>query len=68
MKYFKQPLETLSREDLESLQVEKLSSMLEKVYGKNRFYTKKFEASDINPNELKTLEDFYKLLVMNQIY
>ena len=60
MKYFEQPIETLSREDLESLQIEKLNSMLEKIYGQNRFYTKKFEATGINPNELKTLADFKK--------
>ena len=60
MKYFEKSIETLSREALECLQIEKLYFMLEEIYGQNRFYTKKFEDSGINPNELKTLADLKK--------
>ena len=57
MKYLEKTTETLPREALELLQIEKLSYMLEKIYGQNSFYTKKINVSGFNKNELKTLAD-----------
>ena len=39
MRFFEQSVETMPREALELLQIEKLYSMLGKIYGSNRFYT-----------------------------
>ena len=39
MRFFEKSVETMPRKALELLQIEKLYSMLEKIYGSNRFYT-----------------------------
>jgi len=61
MRYFEESVETLSRKVLETLQIEKLCSMLEQIYGRNRFYTDKFNAAGIHPNSIQTLDDLKRL-------
>ena len=51
----------MPREALELLQIEKLYSMLEKIYGSNRFYTGKLEAAGIHPEAIQTLSDLASL-------
>ena len=53
MRFFEQSLETMPRKALELLQIEKLYSMLEKIYGSNRFYTGKLDAAGIRPEAIK---------------
>lgn len=43
MRYFDRPTETMPREQLQSLQLEKLRAMLDQLYGRNRFYTAKLD-------------------------
>ena len=61
MRFFEQSVETMPREALELLQIEKLYSMLEKIYGSNRFYTGKLEAAGIHPEAIQTLSDLASL-------
>ena len=61
MRYFEESVETLPRKALETLQIEKLCSMLEQIYGRNRFYTDKFNAAGIHPDSIKTLDDLKRL-------
>ena len=51
----------MPRKALETLQIEKLCSMLEQIYGRNRFYTDKFNAAGIHPDSIQTLEDLKRL-------
>ena len=53
MRFFEQSVETMLREALELLQIEKLYSMLEKIYGINRFYLGKLDAAGIRPEAIK---------------
>ena len=61
MIYFEESVETLPRKALETLQIEKLCSMLEQIYGRNRFYTDKFNAAGIHPDSIQTLDDLKRL-------
>jgi len=51
----------MPRKALETLQIEKLCSMLEQIYGRNRFYTDKFNAAGIHPDSIQTLDDLKRL-------
>ena len=61
MRFFEQSVETMPREALELLQIEKLSSLLEKIYGSNRFYTGKLDAVGIHPEVIQTFSDLASL-------
>ena len=61
MRYFEESIETMPRKALEALQLTKLRSMLQQIYGPNRFYTEKLDAAGIHPESIKTLEDFKSL-------
>jgi phenylacetate-CoA ligase len=61
MRYFKESIETMPREELESLQIKKLRSMLTQIYGHNSFYTDKFDAAGIHPESIQTLEDLKRV-------
>jgi len=50
MRYFEESVETMPRKALEALQIKKLCSMLEQIYGRNRFYTDKLDAAGIHPD------------------
>lgn len=57
MAYFDPAIETMPRERLQSLQLEKLRVMLNQIYGRNRFYTAKLSASGFSPGDLRSLDD-----------
>ncbi|MBC8258399.1 MAG: AMP-binding protein [SAR324 cluster bacterium] len=57
MIYFDHLVETSSRKSLCSLQIEKLHSMLQKINGSNRFYTKKFDAAGVGTKDIRTIQD-----------
>jgi phenylacetate-CoA ligase len=59
--FFDQTIETLPREQLAGLQLQKLQAMLAEIYGKNRFYTAKFQQAGFQPGDLKSLADLQKL-------
>ena len=59
--FFERGTETMPREQLAQLQLQKLQSMLVEVYGKNRFYTHKFRQAGFRPGDLKSLADLGQL-------
>ena len=61
MIYFEQSVESMPRKALESLQMEKLRSMLKEIYGRNRFYTGKLDATGFRPESIRTMDDLTHL-------
>jgi len=61
MQFFNQAIETLPREKLQALQLEKLRALFSQVLGPNRFYTKKWKDAGVSPEGIKSLSDFKKL-------
>ena len=53
--------ETMPREDLETLQLKRLQTTVERVYATVPFYRKKFDELGLKPSHIKTLNDL-KLL------
>jgi phenylacetate-CoA ligase len=61
MHYFDKATETMPREQLAALQLKKLQAMLAEIYGRNRFYTRKFAQVDFFLGDLKSLDDLKHL-------
>ena len=61
MIYFDQSVESMPRKALESLQIEKLRSVLKEIYGRNRFYTCKLDAAGFRPESIRTMDDLAHL-------
>jgi phenylacetate-CoA ligase len=57
MPFFDQSVETMPREDLQRLQLEKFLPMLDQLNGRNRFYTNKLKAAGIAPKDIQSLDD-----------
>ncbi len=54
--YLNKKVETMPRQQLAQLQLEKLQAMLAEIYDKNRFYTAKFNQAGFQPGDLKSLD------------
>lgn len=63
MPYFNEATETLPREKLGELQLQKLQDMMAELWNSNQFYTKKWKAAGIQPSDIKTLDDLASLPV-----
>lgn len=61
MQFWNRELETLPRQKLEQLQLERLKKILKRVYQRVPHYKKKFQETGINPLNIKSLEDIKKL-------
>lgn len=61
MPYFDKTTETMPREQLQALQLQKLEAMLRQIYGKNRFYTTKLKEAGAAPADIKSLDDLAHL-------
>lgn len=59
--YYQPDIETMSREDLEALQLERLQALVKRVYQKIPFYKESFDKAVINPEDIKSLADLTKL-------
>ena len=59
--YYQPDIETMSREDLEALQLERLQALVKRVYHKIPFYKESFDKAGINPEDIKSLVDLTKL-------
>ena len=53
--------ETLSRADIETIQLERLQETVRRVYGKVPAYRKKMEEAGIVPEDIRSLEDLQRL-------
>lgn len=61
MTYFDERTETLPRERLAALQLEKFQTMAHELWGKNRFYTRKWTAAGMQPQDIRSLDDLARL-------
>ena len=59
-KYFEPEIETLSRQDIEALQLTRLQETVKRA-ANAPYYKKKFEEMGISPNDIKSLADLSKL-------
>jgi len=53
--------ETMPREDLEQLQLERLQSTINRVYRNVKFYRNRFDELGIEPGDIRTREDLEKI-------
>ena len=51
-------METLEGEALETIQFQKLKSLLTRVYEKSTFYREQFDAAGVNPKNFSSLSDY----------
>lgn len=59
--YYQPDIETMSREDLEALQLERLQALVKRVYQKIPFYKESFDKAGVNPEDIKSLAELTKL-------
>lgn len=59
--YYQPDIETMSREDLEALQLERLQALVKRVYQKIPFYKESFDKAGVDPEDIKSLADLTKL-------
>lgn len=55
--YYQSELETMPREELEKLQLERLKPLVKRVYERIPFYKEKFDEAGFDPDSIETLED-----------
>lgn len=55
------PAETMSRDQIESLQLERLQNTVKHAYANVPLYRKKFDDVGVHPSDIRTLEDVTKL-------
>lgn len=61
MKIFDRKHETMSREDMKALQLERLKKVVQYAYDTVPFYKKKFDDAGFSPSSLQTLEDIRRI-------
>ncbi|MCX7771046.1 MAG: phenylacetate--CoA ligase, partial [Proteobacteria bacterium] len=61
VRYFNKKIECASRKELEKTQLERLDSLIKRLYDKVPFYREKFDREGIKPNKIKTLRDLKNL-------
>jgi phenylacetate-CoA ligase len=61
MPFFHQGIVTMPRGRLRALQLKKFQALLSQLFGRNRFYTKKWENAGIVPGDIRSLSDLAKL-------
>ena len=61
MSFYDEPNETAPREQLRTLQLQKLQKLVREISGKNRFYTKKWSNAGISAVDFHSFADFQKL-------
>ena len=52
-------IETMSRQDLEELQLKKLQSTVKRAFDKIPYYNKKYSEAEVFPEDIETLKDIY---------
>jgi phenylacetate-CoA ligase len=58
---FNMEYETMPREALESIQLRRLQTTVERVYANVPFYREKFKESGVAPSDIKTIDDLKRL-------
>ncbi len=61
MKYWQPKYETMSRSDIEALQLKRLKNVVKNVYEHVPFYRQAFSSAGIKPGDIRSLEDISRL-------
>ena len=61
MAYYQPEIETAPREKIVALQNERLVKTVRRVYGNVPFYREKMDAAGVKPEDIRTIDDLYKL-------
>ncbi len=59
--YWRQDVETLPREKLEELQLQRFKKQMRYVYDRSAFYRRKFDEARITADDIRTLEDIQQV-------
>ena len=65
-KYWNEEIETLDRNDLEVLQLERLKEMVKFAYENAPYYKRAFDEAGVKPEDLQTLADLAKFPFVNK--
>ncbi|MGH2508038.1 MAG: phenylacetate--CoA ligase family protein, partial [Ktedonobacteraceae bacterium] len=60
-KYFNAEVETLCKQQLQILQLERLKAIVERAYTQNPFYRRLYDEAGVQPSDIHALEDIQKL-------
>src|SRR5258707_3754185 len=60
-KFFNEEAETLPKDKLKALQLERLQAIVERAYSQNQFYRNLYDEAGVKPSDIKSLEDIQKL-------
>jgi len=66
-KYWKEEIETISREELEKLQLSELQEEVAFAYQNAPYYKRSFDAAGVKPEDIKSLKDLAKLPFVNKL-
>ena len=58
--FYNQKIETMSRSDLDALQLTRLKWQVDRCYRRSDFYRERFDAVGVSPGDIKTLDDIRK--------
>lgn len=58
---YNEEFETMPREALQALQLKRLQNVVKRVYDKVPFYKKRFDAADIKPKDVTSIDDLSRL-------
>jgi phenylacetate-CoA ligase len=59
--FFNEEIETLSKEKLQALQLQRLQAIVERAYTQNEFYRHLYDEAGVKPSDIRALEDIRKL-------
>ena len=59
--FYDEKIETMSRAELNELQLERLKKAVKYAYENSAFYTKMFDNAKIKPEDIKSLDDLRKI-------
>src|SRR5579883_189098 len=60
-KYFNEEMETMPKDKLKALQLQRLQAIVERAYHQNQFYRNLYDEAGVKPSDIKSLEDIRKL-------
>src|SRR5256885_825522 len=60
-RFFNEEIETLPKNKLQALQLQRLQAIVERVYNQNEFYRSLYERAGVKPSDITSLEDIRKL-------
>ncbi|QBD82635.1 phenylacetate--CoA ligase family protein [Ktedonosporobacter rubrisoli] len=60
-RFFNEEVETLPKDKLKALQLERLQAIVRRAYTQNRFYRSLYDEAGVQPSDIQSLEDIRKL-------